>query len=372
MRKLLETLCFICAALTLLSALIIGRMLPPGTQELVQEKYASWSGVLRIWVYEGWTGGSDAFAGWLNRCIASYEKQHNGVYVQAKYVDAAAILALETSGVRPPDMLLFPPGLLADPSALAALPELPVRSTLAQAGEGRAVPVALGGYAWAYNPSLIEEASPFTLAALPDEDFRSWSAALMSLCAAAPSGQEPEAIELPGVELGLPTGGFDTSSLIIEETALSKFIAGEAAAAAVSQREIVRLQQLSEQGKGPDWAIEVSALPFTDQLLMLGVVESNTERQALSVKFAQHLLTDECQSLLTHAGAFSVTDAPSGYSAADPLAKLDLALRRPTLTVPSAFGSGWRTICAQLLRGAGHDPNNIPELPKALFGENVL
>ena len=45
---------------------------------------------------------------WLNRAISAFEKGHEGVYIQARKVDAEALRTFASSGVNPPDMILFP------------------------------------------------------------------------------------------------------------------------------------------------------------------------------------------------------------------------------------------------------------------------
>ena len=62
------------------------RVLPMDSRPLVAAKYAGWSGVLRLWVCDD---GGPSVTGWLNRCIAQYEKRHPGVYVQPEQVEAA-------------------------------------------------------------------------------------------------------------------------------------------------------------------------------------------------------------------------------------------------------------------------------------------
>ena len=154
-KKWRTALCMAVIALCLPAIAWTARRLPVQTRPLIEEKYAGWSGVLRIWVYEGWTDG-DSFAGWLNRCAAMFEKRRSGVYIEARYVDAAALAALETSGVRPPDMILFPPGVLKDADGLAPIDDSAVRPALRGLGGGYAIPVALGGYGWALNRARLD------------------------------------------------------------------------------------------------------------------------------------------------------------------------------------------------------------------------
>ena len=69
---------------------------------------------------------------------------------------------------------------------------------------------------------------------------------------------------------------------------------------------------------------------------------------------------DESQAALSGAGAFGVTDAPSGYAAADPLALLDAKLRQPGLAAPNCLRKNWpentELIVRKFLSGDGDSP----------------
>ena len=156
MRKLRSSLCLLGLILLIPVLLQARRVLPLDTRPLVAEKYEGWTGVLNLWIYEGWPCGSGSIAPWLNNCISVFEKDHPGTYVQPLYVDAGAIASINESGILPPDMLMFPPNLIETPEGLLPLENLPtVRSALRRCGEWRgstyATPVAMGGYLWAWN-----------------------------------------------------------------------------------------------------------------------------------------------------------------------------------------------------------------------------
>ena len=59
---------------------------------------------------------------------------------------------------------------------------------------------------------------------------------------------------------------------------------------------------------------------------------------------------DESQRALSGAGAFPVTDAPSGYAAADPLAALDAKLRQPGLATPNCLVKNWPETAERIVR----------------------
>lgn len=326
-RKARRILAILAIGACLPGIWLSARRLPLEAHELIEKKYAGWNGVLRVWACEDWT--EDGLTGWLNRCAAAFEKGHSGVYVEVKSVTPAALAAWQTFGAQPPDMILFPPGALDTADGLAALDDLPLRAELQDCGQGFAAPVALGGYAWAVNESASGVAAP------PDEAGRCWSKAVQALDAPGSAPEEAE-IELPGIDLGLPA--LAAQDVQWDEGTLKRFMAGELGAAAVSRKEIRRLESLSAQGKGPDWHLEAGGAPWTDLAVYLGIRAAEDEKEALCREYLSALLSAENQSLLSRWDFFAVTDAPSGYGQTDALAALDLALRREGLTVAAPFG----------------------------------
>ena len=154
MRRAISVACVLLVIPLVLLFLHIRASLPGDAGPLIREKYGGWSGVLRLWIYEGWEANA---VPWLNRAISGFEKGHEGVYIQARKVDAEALRTFASSGVNPPDMILFPPGLLDNPEALAAVGELPaLRAGLAACAKGYAAPVLMGGYAWVYDRQALE------------------------------------------------------------------------------------------------------------------------------------------------------------------------------------------------------------------------
>lgn len=395
MKKGRSALCALCLALLVPLLLHARRVLPMDSRPLVASKYAGWSGVLRLWVFEGWPSGQGGLSGWLNRCAAGFERRHPGVYVQPQAVDAEAVASFRDSGILPPDMLLFPPGLLDSPEDLAAL-DIPgaLRPPLAQCGtlggSAYAAPVAMGGYIWAWNPALIDgipedwRAAGVSPAVPESEDWRRWDAALLAMC----SGRHAEAVpnesapELPGVDLGLeaeaspgptpaPAGPLLPCRLPedfdFDGDAWRHFINGEAPALLASQREVRRLEALSGQGRGPDWRLSPGAAAFTDQLLCLSIVDKGGgERQALCEAFLAWLLSPGCQEDLGAAGAFAVTDAASGYGPGDALATLDAALRSTALATPNCLDAKWPETAEEIVRNFISGTGDSPALWRAL------
>ena len=209
MRRTLRWAALLVGLLLSIFLLRIGGRLPPDNHPLVAEKYKGWSGVLRVWIHEGWTQTPDAFAGWLNRCAATFEKHHNGIYVQIRYVDAEALSSMEESGLIPPDAILFPPGLLPDTDGLVPLDSASVRAPLCRSAY--AIPVAMGGYAWAVNDSCKAD----TVVLPEDGPFSSWSSAARALENPGAPATDAALPETPGIDLGLPVSwGWETAPVL--------------------------------------------------------------------------------------------------------------------------------------------------------------
>ena len=120
MKKLRVAVCLLVLGLLVPAILQLRGKMPIDTQPLIEKKYGGWAGVLRLWVYEGWKPGGGNMAGWLNKCVGSFEKKHPGVYVQPEYVDGATMRALGRDGLAP-DMAIFPPGGLESAAALTSI-----------------------------------------------------------------------------------------------------------------------------------------------------------------------------------------------------------------------------------------------------------
>lgn len=363
--------------------------LPVTSEGRVAESYAEWAGVLRVWVYTGWTPGSGSFTAWLNACAARFEKSHSGVYVQIQPVSEATARDFAESA-NPPDALLIAPGVLHSTSGLLVLPETDalwpgLRESGLQGEAFYARPVAMGGYAWALNtayisevpldwrqlaeqPSLRERTEGYWMQVSRDAPYVNWSAALLSLCADRTVSEAGETTPRvgEGIDLGLPeaeaTAEPEPARVVQVDCALplllpenfrtsdgaySDFIAARVAVTPVTQWEIRKLQLLSESGRGPDWKVEAVGENFTDQLALFAIADVPRrhleERQALCLQLLDCLLSEESQQGLTIARALRVTDGPALYAAQRGMAELEAAYRL-ALRVPNAFDADWRAI----------------------------
>ena len=367
MKRFLHLICLLAVAALLPAALLISRGLPANTRPYVEQKYAGWNGVLRAWVCADWecAGG---FTRWLNACAASFEKSHNGVYIEFTPVSSDVLRRMSDSGIRPPELVLFSPGTL---DALTAFKQIDAPAALRNelSGiDGRVYPVAMGGYIWAYNRALCDGApsADSAFAALPDDAAHCFSAAAVALLSDVP-GEAPSDYALPdaGLDLGLPASAAQESepaNPAIAGDALERFIKGELPAIVVSQSELARLIRLRDNGRGPDWNCAAAGVAaYTDQLLMLGVVaqsgDAAAERETLAEAFARGLLEYDAQARLADIGAFSVTGERI-YPDFSAYAQLDAQLNGRELIAPK---NPLRALpdCAALLRaraGGAIDP----------------
>lgn len=342
MKKLISLICLMALLTLVPAAVLIYQGLPADTQGYVEKKYSGWNGVLRAWVCSRFSA-SASFTGWLNACAADFERAHEGVYIEFTPVSAQAMAELGQNGIRPPELLFFSPGVLGSPAGLREA-DLPanLRGDLAACGSGYAIPVALGGYIWVYNPELCGGApqpGAGALVCLPDGEGRSFSAAAAALLSDAPQAQAVETPE-PGIDLGLPASA-GAAEMFRTEDALEQFIDGELPFLCVSQVELARLIRLKDAGQGPEWACAGGGgAAYTDQILLSGVVAQQdadgAAREALAAEFIQMLCEAEYQRRLKDVGAFSVTGELI-YEGFSPYAALDAQLNGRQLLVPNGF-----------------------------------
>ena len=350
--------------------------------------------MLKLWVCEEWSGG--ALCAWLNRCLTAFEKAHRGVYVQLTQVSRETMARFDASQVIPPDALIFSPGVLDDAQSLTRLKtDAALRDRLANMGrtpEGLyALPVALGGYGFAVNRSLLgslpndwsavelpaRKNAPAVMNVPADDEAHSWSAALIALLSGTYAGENGAPRAGEGLDLGLPTAppaAQATEPPPLLENALPRelpadfrqresvyaaFTKGQTAAILVTQREIHRLALLADRGKAPDYLVAASGEVFTDQAALFAINDAERpDRQArvdLCRALLEHLLSDDMQQLLPLARAFRVTDGTPLYPAQSEMGALEVPLLQAGLCVPPAFSNAWRqearSLCDRMQAG---------------------
>ncbi len=367
--------------------------LPSSSEGIAAQTYEGWSGVLRVWVPESYSPGGASMIPWLNKCFARFERAHPGVYVQAQPMSERFITQFADGELNPPDLLMFAPGMLRDTTHLLAIPGNEnllesLRNTGERRGATYALPIAMGGYAWAVNTQLLSSAplgqlqipqpkkgGPVYLMQAPkDSALVSWSGALLSLCLRTPDQEQPETTRPPvgeGIDLGLtleeaPLDEAAPAPMPLElsfpqtrpkdfrqvASAMPEFVAGQAAAIPVTPKEIQRLMQRSDLGRGPEYQIISGLQAFTDQLLLCAVVDWPREdipaRQALCQELLNLVLDEKAQSALGIARALRVTAGAPLYTGQQPLAALERGYQR-AIQCPNAFDAEFRARMSQLL-----------------------
>ena len=387
----------LCAAAALMLLCPAGNV-DQRREAAIRARYGGFSGVLRLWTCEALS----PLSGWLNGRIAAFEKRHGGVYIQLTEVDEAVLRDFASGRVNPPDMLLFPPGMIEETAFLAPLEDdYPLRAGLERCGaldEARyALPIAMDTYGVAYNRALLgalpadwsalserpaasksfkKQAESYWLNWPRDTDTQNWSAALIALFSGAVNSEatRQRAPAGEGLDLGLSLPSDPTQApsdapradKLIENrlpnvlpdsfrrdaSVYAPFARASLAAMPVTQREIRRLTALSDSGKAPDWAVGAPGAAFTDQIALIAVTDcartALSERQALCREFAAFLLTEDAQQALSTARALPVIDTPPLYAGENGLSALESGLSGKTIAAPPAFDNAWRERAAAL------------------------
>lgn len=335
MKKYLQLLWLGFAVLLVLAGIRLSARLPMDTRPYVEKKYAGWNGVLRAWICCGWEAGG-SFTRWLNNCAADFEKSHDGVYIEFTPVDSAMLAQMYSGGLRPPELIFFSPGMIADGRGL--VPVSAPDNLRAELRTPHALPVAMGGYIWVYNRSLCAEPSAEDAVLLPDADGRDFTSALAALQSGTPMPGTTPAPRNVDLDLGLPASA---QALPRSDSALEDFIEGRLPCTIVTQAELARLERLRDAGRGPDWACAGSgAYAWTDQLLYAAATRQGgadgDAREALAEEFIRSLLEPDAQQGLCGIGAMSVTGIRI-HGDLSPYGALDDALCRLPLRVPEPF-----------------------------------
>lgn len=342
MRKLLHIIALILVAVLALCCIGISSRLPTDAQSFVAKKYAGWSGVLRAWVSARWSC-EGSFIRWLNACAADFERVHNGVYVEFTSVREEALREIgsgdglrDDSSLRAPELIFFSPNAF---DAAAMLEPLALDVNLKRGLIcGLACPVAMGGYIAVAN-AAAGDIDFGALPTLPDDGGRCFS--LAALCFADAEGLADgdaarEAVPDAGIDIGLPA-----SAAMKTPASLEEFVDGTLPALIVSQKELGRLMDLRDSGRGPEWrCLAAPRYALADQLLLAGVPQQSGEaadaRGELAAEFLQYLLGDDAQRRLADIGAFPATNVRA-YSDQAAYGEMERGLWEAQLVAPNYF-----------------------------------
>lgn len=342
MKKSLRFICLTFVFVLIYGGITLMHSFPLNTQAYVEKKYAGWNGVLQAWVCSRWSPDG-SFIQWLNRCASGFEKNHEGVYIEFIPVQPDAIHDMNTHGLPAPDLIFFSPGVISDPDMLMELqPANILREDLKNYGQSLALPVALGGYIWAYNTERLDDVpqtpgdliNPILPTSAAGQNF---SAALLGLLSATAENEKTE-FTAPdsGIDLGLPTSA--ASDTLFSENALNLFMDGGLSCIPVDARSLARIARLSESGRGPNWKTSPSGeITCTDQILLAAIpIQVISERRELAQAFISMLLAADSQAALADIGAFSAT-GESIHSSFSIYAEMDILLNSRSLWLPGCF-----------------------------------
>lgn len=346
----------IFAVLLLAAAVVLGVRaldgLPADNAPQVREKYDTWSGVLRVWVCADWQVGTGSLERWLNTCAAAFEKSQNGVYINVQLVPADAIRQFQTTGINPPDMIVYPPGLLESADGLYpfSVPAdfKPGLETVGGAPEARhAAPLLTDAHLWIYHPGKYKTL-PADMADVSAACRESDLPALVCLNAGLRPA-EGQARTLPGVDIGLSGGPTATplpegtiacrvgEDFLISEAAYDLYKNGEVDAFVGDLSDILRISQRH------DWAGAVTGTAaYADDLALISIVQKGgpraEERAALCESYIGALLY-QGQALAAKAGALPVVRGAGAYAGDPALFPVEAALENLEHICPPAFGT---------------------------------
>jgi hypothetical protein len=346
----------IIAVLLLVAAVALGvralDVLPADNAPEVRKKYDTWAGVLRVWVVEDWQVGTGSLERWLNVCAALFEKSCAGVYVNVQPVPADAVRNFLTTGVNPPDVIVYPPGLLSDAEGLRAFSvSADYKTGLDAVGtyeDARyAAAVLTDAHVWVYDPGRLKSlpADMYDVAA-------ACRASDLPALICLNSGLRPaegSARVLPGVDIGLPGGPTATpepegtvacrvgANFLVSDAVYDLYKAGGVDAFVGDLSDLLRASQRS------DWAAVVTgAAAWADDMALVSLVsregERADERAALCEKYVGLLLSDG-QALAAKAGALPVARGANAYAGDLALAPVEAALENARHVCAPAFGT---------------------------------
>lgn len=322
-----RVLLFAAACVCVIAGLRAAARLPADTAPLIEKKYEAWSGVLRVWAVQD--TDAPGLAGWLNECASSVERAYNGVYICIRQVPAEAAAGFLTTGVNPPDIIVYPSGLLDSDEGLEVITaSYPLRRGLS--ATPYAVPVLTAARFWIYDTDVYPAlpADMYTVSAACREDDLN---ALTALSTGLRPTEGEERV-LPGVDLGL--GGMAEATpapagevacrvdpnIAITDDARKMFLSGEADAFVGNISDVMRLADES----GWDAAV-TGSYAYTGDALMCSIVAAGDDRSEACLAFLDALMSDG-QTSAARAGALPAVSGVSAWSGDAVMSRLEAAL----------------------------------------------
>lgn len=323
-RKKKAVLAALCIGLLLLA--VRGAVLPAASR-LLPGLSAKDRSLLRIWVISA-PGGGQA---WLKSQLRQYEKQHTGV---STYLRTVTTEEMAASGAVLPDVVLYMPGDVTDPSAyfLPLSGEMTARDGLLQEellrcgrwrGDQYGLPLCWGAWVLSINGSLEPGSAvtpaPTTLlgrpAATPDtaathEPGYPLEAALQADCALqAPGGAA--LFTLGHLLETLPSLPHDFGTLPPSEV-YSAYQKQQCASAMLTTGQAVAFASLTSGGSGFPHRNIIPDDIITDQVWLASVTPDAPPQAALLLA---HLTSAEAQKALSSQGLHTTRKDVTLYAA---------------------------------------------------------
>lgn len=335
LRRVVCILCCALCALLVAGHPLVEEHLPVPPQGLTAGPYAGWSGVVRVWVYQGFRTGTGSIVPWLNGCLSTFEKRSSGVYAHVETVSAETMAQASAAGL-PPDMLVVTPGALTDGAGLAAVPPVQglsegLTASCEWQGSLRAVPLCVGGYGMLLNTELMPQ--------LPAD----WDATIGQLYSAATRRQGARyALQVPGEGTWPAAAARMLDALPAAQEQLpddylacsmvkawSDFKKGAAACIPASQWHIRQLALLEAKGEGMQYSFVPADDGYTDQYFAAAIVESSmsdaAQREEVCARIIAYLTGEEAQTQLDKALMFSARKGLALYAGQADMAALEEA-----------------------------------------------
>jgi len=300
--------------------------LPGDSTHLIEKKYSGWTGVIRIWASD------DCMAsGILSACASIYEKAHPGIYVNVRQVPGEAISSYLTTGINPPDIIVYHSSVSPDPAGLESITAAyPLRQGIVPGAHS--VPILLHPSFFIYNTSVLD-VLPGDMYVIPVACAPGDLNALTALCTGLRSSGAQQQT-LPGVDIGLtgeshtetaPAGDIPCrmgSNLTLTDDPAAAYRKGDAVAFVGRAGDAIKFSGNSAAAVTGEYA-------FTDSAVMLSIIKKDDSRLGACMEYLD-IIMNEGQYLAARAQAFPAVTGVSAWSGDPLLAPAEAALESRT------------------------------------------
>lgn len=312
------------------------KRLPSDESELIREKYAGWTGVLRVWLLDDWEIGDGSLERFLTACAVGYEKTAPGVRVSVRAVSASALASYAESGVNPPDIVVYPSGFFVNDAGFI---DVNVNAELRRGlwDGARAVPIAISACAWAWDAARFDGNISAARIACPES-------ILAALICLRSGERDPELNSTPGgIDIGLETTATardmdihatDGGDMFMDDSAAKLMRNGDIDAAVADMRDLPALAR-----DGCRVAVTGDAC-YVGEAAYMSIVAKDAPSQAACVDFLNYALGEGARHI-ARAGALSAAENAFGWQG-EYLAGFETQLSGMRFIAPEPFSSDWR------------------------------